>query len=186
MGYYLVTLGGGVGAVSLHHAVYSVDSLEKEGEQGDVVLLGEQGVGFVELADVVGAVVRWEGDAGEDDFGSAGVQGRDDFVEVGAGVFDAQAAQAVVAAELDDDDGGLHGDDGGDAFYPVFGGVSADTGVDDAVVVAETVQVLLEELGVALASFGSVACGEAVSEGDYARSGIFCGIGVRGGRGRCD
>ena len=58
LGYYLVTLGGGVGAVSLHHAVYSVDSLEKEGEQGDVVLLGEQGVGFVELADVVGAVVR--------------------------------------------------------------------------------------------------------------------------------
>ena len=65
----------------------------------------------VELLDVVGAVVGWEGDAGEDDFGSAGFEGWDDVVEVGAGVFDAEAAEAVVAAELDDDDGGLKGED---------------------------------------------------------------------------
>ena len=32
-----------------------------------MVLLGEQGVGLVELLDVVGAVVGREGDAGEDD-----------------------------------------------------------------------------------------------------------------------
>jgi hypothetical protein len=35
----LIALGCGVGAVALHHAVYSVDSFEKEGEQGDVVFL---------------------------------------------------------------------------------------------------------------------------------------------------
>jgi len=179
LGHHLVALGCGVGSVVLHHAVNSIDVLEEEGKQGDVVLLGEQGVGLVELADVVGAVVGREGDAGEDDFGSAGLEGGDDLVEVGAGVFDAEAAQAVIAAELDDDDGGLHGNDGGDAFYSVFGGVSADAGVDDAVVVAEAVQVLLEELGVALAGLGSVACGEAVSEGYDAGARIFCNIGVR-------
>ena len=139
MGDDLISLGGSVGAVVLHHAVYSIDSFEKEGEQGDVVLLREQGVGLVELADVVGAVIGGERDSGEDDFGSAGLEGGDDLVEVGAGVFDTEAAEAVVAAELHDDNGGLHGDDGGDAFYSVFGGVSADACVDDSVVVAEAV-----------------------------------------------
>ena len=179
MGDDLISPGGSVGAVVLHHAVYSIDSFEKEGEQGDVVLLREQGVGLVELADVVGAVVGREGDAGEDDFGSAGLEGGDDLVEVSAGVFDTEAAEAVVAAKLDDDDGRLHGDDGGDPFHAVFGGVSADAGVNDAVVVAEAVQILLEELGVALAGLGSVACREAVAEGYDAGAGIFCDIGVR-------
>ncbi len=138
MGDDLVALGGGVGAVVLHHAVYSDRRpLRRKGSRGTWYFFAEQGVGLVELADVVGAVVGGEGDAGEDDFGSAGLEGGDDLVEVGAGVFDAEAAEAVVAAELDDDDGGLHGDDGGDAFYAVFGGVAADAGVDDAVVVAD-------------------------------------------------
>ena len=69
-------------------------------------------------------------------FGSAGFEGGDDLVEVGAGVFDAQAAETVVAAELDDDDGGLQGEDGVEAFDTVLGGVAADALVDDAVVVA--------------------------------------------------
>ena len=53
----LVSGGGGVGAVALHHSGNAVDVLEQEGKQGDAVLFGEDGVGLVELADVVGAVV---------------------------------------------------------------------------------------------------------------------------------
>ena len=45
-----------------------------------MVLVADDGVGVGELFDVVGAVVRWEGDAGEDDFGSAGFEGLDDVV----------------------------------------------------------------------------------------------------------
>ena len=72
LGYDFVACGGGVGAVALHHSFYSEDVLEEEGEQGDVVFVADDGVGVGELFDVVGAVVGWEGDAGEDDFGAAG------------------------------------------------------------------------------------------------------------------
>ena len=49
-----------------------------------MVFLCEDGVGGGELLDVVGAVVGGQGDAGEDNFGSAGFEGGDDFIEVGA------------------------------------------------------------------------------------------------------
>ncbi len=58
------------------------------------------------------------------------------MVEVGAGVCDGEAAEAVVAAELDDDDGGVEGEDGVEALDAVLGGVAADALVDDAVVIA--------------------------------------------------
>jgi len=75
-----------VGAVALHHSFYSEDVLEEEWEQGDVVFVADDGVGVVKLFYVVRAVVGWESDAGEDDFGAAGFEGLDDVVEVGAGV----------------------------------------------------------------------------------------------------
>ena len=43
----------------------------RKGSMGTSVLLGQQGVGGVELVDVVGAVVGRQGDAGEDDPGAA-------------------------------------------------------------------------------------------------------------------
>ena len=69
----LVALRGGVGVVGLHVAGDAVDVLEDEGKEGDVVLLREGGVHGVEFFDVVGAVAGREGDAGEDDFGAAGL-----------------------------------------------------------------------------------------------------------------
>jgi len=96
----LVSGGGGVGIIFLHHAGDAEDAFEKKGQHGDTILFGEQGVGCVEACDVVGAVVGWERDAGEDDGDFAGFEGGYDLIEIGAGVFDAQAAEAVVAAEL--------------------------------------------------------------------------------------
>lgn len=78
--------------VGLHHSVYAVDALEEEGEHRDVMLLCEQGVGFVELFDVVGAIVRREGDSGKRNLDVACLKRGDDFVEVGAGVLDGEAA----------------------------------------------------------------------------------------------
>jgi len=54
----LVAGVGGVGLVGLHHAGDAEDALQQEGQHGDIILLGQQGVGGVELVDVVGAVVR--------------------------------------------------------------------------------------------------------------------------------
>ena len=72
--------------VALHHAGDAVDVLEQEGKHGDAVFLCEQAVGLVELADVVGAVVGREGDAGEGDLDAGVLQRGDDGVEIGAGV----------------------------------------------------------------------------------------------------
>ena len=39
---YLVSFGGGMSLVALHHAVDSEDSFEKEGEQGNFVFLASR------------------------------------------------------------------------------------------------------------------------------------------------
>ena len=148
-----------------------------------MVFGGEDGIGAVELMDVVGAVVGREGDAGEDEFGSGGLEGGEDVFEIGAGALDGEASKAVVSAELDDDDGGVEGEDGGEAFDAVLGGVAADAFVDDAVVEAAGVEVALEVVGVALAGVGAVACGEGVAEAGDDGTGVGWGHG-RGGRGR--
>ena len=98
----LVAFGGGVGTVGLHHAVYAVDVLEEEGQDGDVELVGDGGVVGGELLDVVGAVVRRQGDAGEDDLDAAGLEGLDDLGEVVVGGLRLETAESVVAAKLDD------------------------------------------------------------------------------------
>lgn len=177
LGDELVAAGGGVGAVGLHHAVDAVDALKEEGEEGDGIFFGEEGVGGLELLDVVGAVVGGEGDAGEGDLGAGGFEAGEDLVEVGAGIFDAQAAEAVVAAELNDDDGGVEGEDALDAVEAVLGGVAADALVDDAVFVTGGGQIFLEEVGVALAGVGAEAGGEGIAEADEEGAGVVRGWG---------
>ena len=178
----LVSGGGGVRTVGLHHSGDAVDVLEQEGKQGNAVLPGEDGVGLVELADVVGAVVGREGDAGEGDLDAGALERGDDEVEVGASVCDGQAAQAVVAAELDEDDGGVQGENAGETLEGVLGGVAADALVVDAVVDVALVEGGLEVVGVALARAGASSGGERVAETDeegaMVRGG---GFGLRGG-----
>jgi len=175
-----VALGGGVGSVLLHHAINAVDAFKEEGEKRDGVLLGEQGVGLLELVDVVRAVVGREADAGESEGDLAPFQLREYGVEIRAGVFDAKAAEAVVAAELDDNKSGVQGDDVVDAIEAVFCCVSTDALVDDVIVKSASVEVLLEVVGVALAGIGPVAGGEAVAKADEERA--FVGLFGRRGR----
>ncbi len=75
-------------SVGLHHAVDAEDSFEKKGQQRNIVFFGEQGVGLIELSDVVGAIVGRQSNAGENDSGAAGFEGGEDLVEVGARAFD--------------------------------------------------------------------------------------------------
>ncbi len=182
----LVALGGGVGGVFLHVAGDAVDVLEEEGEEGYVVLLGEGGIHGVEFFDVVGAVAWGEGDAGEDYFGAALLELIDDAGEIGLGLVDGEAAEAVVAAELYDYDLRVAVDDELDAVEAVLGGVAADAGVEDVVVVAVGVEEALEVVGVGLAEVGAEAGGERVAEtDDEVLRGVLRGRrgALRGGRG---
>ena len=143
MGHDLVSGCGGVSLVGLHHAGYAVDAFEQEGKHGDVVLLCQQRIGVVELLDVVGAVVGWKGDSGENDLCAAGLERGYDLVEVSARVRDGQAAQTVIAAEFDDYHCWLEREDMVEALDSVFGGVAADAFVDDAIAIAVAVEVCL-------------------------------------------
>ena len=78
----------------------------------------------------------------------------EDGGEVGLGLLEGEAAEAVVAAEFYDDDFGVAGEDVVDAIEAVLGGVAGDAGVDDVIVEALGVEVALEVVGVGLA--GSV------------------------------
>lgn len=168
----LVSGPGCVGLVGLHHARHSEDALQEEREHRYVVFAGEQGVGLVELLDVVGTVVRRQGDAGQDYFGAVGFESADDLVEIGAAVFNSQAAQAVVSAELDHDDGRFEGEDVVQAADAVLGGVSADALIDYVVVIATGVEICLEVIGVTLADVGSVTGGKTIAEADDDRARI--------------
>ena len=86
--------------------------------------------------DVVGAVVGRQGDAGEQNLDVRVLKRGEHLVEVAAGLVEGQAAQAVVAAELDDDDGGMQAQDGVQAGDGILGGGAAGALVDDLVVVA--------------------------------------------------
>ena len=70
------------------------------------------------------------------------------------------------AAELDDDDGGMHGNDASDALDAVLGGVATDALIDDAVSVTALVEITLQEVGVAFPRFGAEAGSKAVTEAD--------------------
>ena len=131
-----------------------------------MVLLREGGIHGVEFFDVVGAVVGGEGDAGEDYLGAALLELIDDAGEVGLSLLDGQAAEAVVATELYDDDFGVAVDNELDAVEAVLGGVAGDAGVDDVVVVALGVEEALEMVWVGLADVGAEAGGERVAETD--------------------
>ena len=179
----LVAPGGGVGAVALHHSGDAVNVFEQEGKHGDAVLLCQQGVGLVELKDVVGAVVGRQRDAGEGYPGAGAPERGDDLVQICAGVCDGQAAQAVVATELDDDDGGMEGENLGQALDAVLGGVAADALIVDAVVDVEAVEGGLQVVGVALSGIDAGAGGQAVAEADEQGAvvvGLEFGLGVRG------
>ena len=136
----LCALRGGVDAVGLDVALDAVDVLQEEGQQRDVILFGEHGIHAVEVRDVVAAVLRGEGDAGERDLCAAVLELLDHGGEILLRAFDGKAAEAVVAAELEDDDLGFLGEDAVDAFDAVFGGVAADACVDDAVVITVGVE----------------------------------------------
>jgi len=168
-------------AVFLNSAGDGVDAGVEHGEQGNMVFGSDEAVGFVEGFDVVGAVIGRQSDAGEDDFAAGLQQSGDDGVEVAAGVGDGDAAESVVAAELDDDNGGMEAEDVFEAVDAVFGSVAADTGVDNFVAVAAAIEGVLQVVGPGEAGGDAVTGGDAVAEAGNDGSGAS-GDGNRAGR----
>ena len=162
----LGAFGGGVDAVVLD-GVGDVDEVFVDhGDEGGVMLCREVAEDLVELVDVVGAVVGGQGDAGEQDLDVGGFKGGEDLVEIAACLIEREAAEAVVAAEFDEDDFRVEGQDGVEAGDGVFGSGAAGALIDDFVVEAAGVEVALEGVGVGLVGVEAVAGGDAVAEAD--------------------
>ena len=168
----------GVGAVSLEGAGDVDEVLVDHGHERDVVPGGEGAKDAVEVADVVLAVIGWQGDAGDEDTDAGLKQCGDDLVEVLAAFGEGQAAEAVVAAELDDDDGGMETENAGQVGERVGGGGAAGAHVAHRVVIALGIQHFLKLVRVGLAVGKAVAGGDAVAVAD--EQGLAGGGGRRG------
>jgi len=136
------------------------------GDEGDVVLGGEFAEDFFEFADVVGAVVGGQGDAGQEDLDVGGFEGGEDEIEVAAGFGEGQATEAVVATKLYDNDGGVEEHNCLNGGGGVFGGGSAGALIEDLVVVVGGVELALKKAGVVVAGGEAKAGGDAVAEAD--------------------
>ena len=136
-------------AVGLDVTFDAVDILEDEREQRNSELLRECGVHRVELRDVVAAVLRRKRDAGESHSCSRALQALDHCGHIALCDEDGKTAQAVVAAELEDDDLRFARKDLVDAFEAVFCGVTADALVHNVVVVSGGIEQALQVRGIA-------------------------------------
>jgi len=166
------TFGGGVNAVVLDGAGNGVNVGVEHGEQRNAVFCRDEAVGFVERMDVVGPVVGRKGNAGQNDFAAGVEQSGDDGVEITPGIGDGEAAEAIVAAEFDDDNGGMKAENVFQAHNGVFAGIAADPGVDDLVVIAALVEGSLKVLGPGMAGGDAIAGSNAVAEAVNDRNGM--------------
>ena len=139
------------------------------GHKDGVVFGGQVTEELVELQDVFLSVVGRESDAGKQDFDVRAFESGQHLVEVAAGLAEGQAAQPVVAAELDDNDFGVQEQDGTQAGNGVFGGGAAGSLIVDCVAVTEAVEVLLQSVRKGLSGLEAVAGGNTVSIADEER-----------------
>jgi hypothetical protein len=110
---------------------------EQEGHQRRLVAARQFGVAALEGLDVIGAVVGGQPHAGQHDAGLARLGGIEHGLQVVAQGRHRQAAQAVVAAQGDDDHVRLGPvERGAEAAAPARRGVAADAGIDDAIIQA--------------------------------------------------
>ena len=132
---------------------------------------------LLEAGGVLGAVVGRDLHA-EQHHPGAGLPREDDHaVEVGAGGLEGQAAQAVVAPQLDDDDRrAVHGQRPGQPGEPPGRGLAADAGIDHAVPVTLRLQAVLQQGDPALVGRQSVAGADAVAHHQDGGGGLGSGV----------
>ena len=114
--------------------------LVNHGNQGYAVFGGKIAEDLIEGVDVVGAVVWRQGDACEQYLDMRNFECVQNRIKVAACLIEGQAAETVVAAEFDDDDGRVKGKYLGQALDGVFGGGTACSHFDDLVFVAVRVE----------------------------------------------
>ena len=145
-------------------------AVEKERHERHVVRSREIAIHLPELGGVGGAVIRRRLHAGQHDCDAARLRSGDDLGQILLHAGDGQAAQAVVGAELDDQDPHVAFERPVEAAQAARRRVARDAGVDDLVRIPLGVEPRLNQRRDRLFLRQAVARGEAVAEKHDARA----------------
>lgn len=142
-----------------------------------MVLRGDLHERLVELQHVVSTVVGRESDAGQNHFAAPLKQRADDGVQVATRVCNGNPAKPIIAAKFDNGNRWMERENVPEAVNAVFCRVAADSGIDDAVMVAASVEFRLQNGGIRMPWVESVsgrnAVAKAVDDGNgSARRGV--------------
>ena len=165
-GQNLRALGRGMDSVPLDSAGNVDEVLVNHGDEGDGSARGSLAKDLIEGVNVVGAVVRRECDAAQENSDVGMEQSGEHFVEILPGGRERQSAKTVVAAELDDDHGRVQAQNGGKPLHGVLGGGAAGAEIDDLIAVAQMIQVAPQGVRIRLAGCESVTGGDTVTKAD--------------------
>lgn len=150
--------------ILLNGSGHVVDVDVQKGKQRHFVLLCGHGVGVVEVANVVLAVIGRQCDSGKCDLDSSGLQCGDDLIKIRASRRDRQATQSVIATEFHNSNSRMRGQHVFQTGYSVFCGITAYALVDDAVVIAARVQQLLQVIWICMPRIGAETGSQAIAE----------------------
>ena len=157
--------GGGMDAVGLEHGAIAGEALHQERNEFHILLSRNFGEQTLEPARVNRAVIGWNAHSGNHHARAGLAAGLDDGDQIFAGFLERIAAQAVIGAQFDDDDGGMMlRERGGQAGQAAECGIAADAGVDDLVIELVALQPLLEQRDPAFALCQSIPGGKAIAE----------------------
>ena len=124
---------------------------------------------LIEGADVIGAVVGRQSDAGKQHPDACIQESGKYVVEVVPRLIEREAAEPIVSAKLDDDDRGVKSNDLGQVCDRIFGCGAAGSHIDDFVSVAVRAQLSLQLVREGLPRLNTVAGGDAVAKTDEER-----------------
>jgi len=167
-----------VDAVGLDGSGHVDEVLVDHGHKGCVVFARQVAEDLFELPDVILAVVGGQGNAGEQNFEVGVFKSCEYLVEVAARLVEGQAAQTVVAAELDEDDFRVQSQNGTQSCDGVLGGGATGALVLHHVTVVIPIQVSLQGIGEGLTDLESIAGGDAVAVAG--QDGPVGGLSLRG------
>jgi hypothetical protein len=158
----------GMDPIALVEGRVAAYAVEEEGDEGGLILCREPGEDLLEIIGIGGTHAWGDAHSGEDDLTGRvmAANGVDDRLEVVTGAVNGDTAEAVVGAELEDEDVSGLAQGPVDPALSVGGCFAADACVDDLVWQVEGVDAAADDGGESLIGVEAVAGGEAVTEED--------------------
>ena len=150
--------------IGLHQVGMAGDAFQKEGNPGQMVLLGQAQIDLFERPNVVGAIIAREGHSSQQYLDSSLLKTLDHLNEVRAGGRNREPAESVIAAEFQDHYGRFRRENIRQTLQSVSCSISADPHVDDVVFVAGGVDQALEVVRIALTGFDTETCCQTIAE----------------------